>query len=202
VVYAFTLAEWRQLTVSVLSAFTPRVYIRKDNCLSGKMVACGNATFKTDSLEPGTYYLFVDSDGNLQKGDFTLTISAAPPGPPTNDTCAGPQVLTFEGGKAQASGMTLFATDNYKAVCGGDKSPENVYQFEIPANTNSVSLSLTADFSPVMYLSKDSCTAAPIACVPGTTHTIGWPTPGTYFLFVDGKTATDKGLYTVTVEVK
>jgi len=202
VVYGFALDDWRQLTITTTCAFTPRIYIKKDDCLNGQIVACGQASLKTDSLEPGTYYLFVDSDGNLQKGDFTLSVNPAPPGPPENDTCAAPQTLTFDNNTAKASGMTLFATDNYKAVCGGDKAPENVYQFDVPANTNAVDLAVQADFSPAMYLSKDTCTAAPIACVPGTNHSIGWPTPGTYYLFIDGKTAADKGLYTVTVQLK
>jgi len=201
-VYAFTLADWRQVTVKVLSAFTPRTYIKKGKCLDGDVVGCGGATWTSGVLEPGTYYFFIDGDGNLQKGDFTLTLTPAPPGPPENDTCAKPQVLIFEAGTAKASGMTLFSTSNYKAACGGDGAAENVYQFDVPAGTSSIAVNLTADFSPALYIAKDSCTAAPIACVPGTTYTMAWPTPGTYFLFVDGKTAPDKGLYSVTVTVK
>jgi len=200
--YAFTLADWRQLTIEVTSAFNPRVYVKKADCKDGEMVACGTKTTKTGSLEPGTYYLFVDSDGNEQKGDFILSVTPAAPGPPPNDTCAAPSALVFENKVAKASGMTLFATDNYKASCGGDKAPENVYQFIIPDNTSAVDLAVQADFASVMYLSKDTCTAAPIACVPGNSHSIGWPSPGTYFVFIDGKTAADKGLYTLTVELK
>ncbi len=201
-VYAFTLTQWRQVSVNVLSAFTPRTYIKKGKCLDGDVVGCGGASWTSGVLEPGTYYFFVDGDGNLQKGDFTFTLTPSPPGPPENDTCAKPQVLIFENGTAKASGMTLFSTSNYKAACGGDGALDNVYQFEVPAGTSEIAVSLTADFSPALYISKDSCTAAPIACAPGTSYTMAWPTPGTYFLFVDGKTVADKGLYSVTVTLK
>jgi len=202
VVYGFTLADWRQLTVSVSSAFTPRIYIKKGNCVAGEVVACGTESLVTGSFEPGTYYLFVDSDGNMQKGDFTLSVTPAPPGPPPNDTCAAPDVITLLNGIGQASGMTLFANDNYKAGCGGDKALDTVHQFQVPPGTGSLSIELTSEYSPVLYITRDQCTAVPIACIPDSTYSIGWPTPGTYYVFVDGKTAADKGLYTLKVELK
>jgi hypothetical protein len=202
VVYGFTLTDWRLLTVDITSAFMPRLYIKKGNCLNGQLIACGTKSLKTDSLEPGTYYLFVDSDGNMQKGDFKLSITPAPPGPPTNDTCAGAQVITLQNGVGKASGMTLFSTDDYKAACGGDGIPENVYQFVVPPATSSLAIDVACNYNPVMYIARDVCTATPIACVPAASYTIGWPTPGTHYLFIDGKTPQDKGLYEVTVTVK
>jgi hypothetical protein len=201
-VYGFVLTDWRQLAVKVTSAFTPRTYIKKDKCTDGQLMGCGQANWKTDSLAPGTYYFFVDGDGNLQKGDFKLSIIPAPPGPPPNDTCAGVQVLQFENNKAQASGMTLFANNDYQAACGGGQAPENVYRFEIPPNTETVTISLEADFNPVLYVVKDACTGAAMACVPSKIYSMNWPTPGTHYVFVDGKQALDKGLYTLTVTLK
>jgi hypothetical protein len=202
VAYGFTLADWRQLTIKVTSAFTPRTYIKKSDCVTGQVVGCGQASWKSDSLPPGTYYLFVDADGNMQKGDFNLSITPAPPGPPANDTCAGVQALTFDANVAQASGMTLFANNDYQAACGGGQAPENVYKFDIAPGTSSVTISLTADFNPVLYVVKDSCAGSAIACVPANSYSMNWPTPGTYYVFVDGKAATDKGLYTLKVEAK
>ena len=199
VVYGFVLDDWRQLTVAVTAAFTPRVYIRKDDCKAGTVVACGNDQFTTGVFEPGTYYLVVDSDGNLQKGDFTLVVSPAPPGAPPNDTCATPEQLSFDNNVAQSSGMTLFSIDQYSAVCGGAGAPENVFQFLVPAGIASLGVALEADFAPAMYVVKDNCGGAPMACIPAKTYQMNWPGPGNYFLFVDGKTANDKGLYTLTV---
>jgi hypothetical protein len=199
VVYGFTLQDWRQLTIDVTSAFTPRTYIKKADCETGEVVGCGENSWVSSVFEPGTYYLFVDADGNLQKGNFALSVTPAPPGPPANDTCAAPQALVFENGTAQAAGMTLFSSDSASAVCGGAGAPENIYQITVPGGTTNLNVAVDADFDPVIYVTKDDCGAAPIACVPDTSYTAGWPTPGIYYIFVDGKTADDMGLYTLTV---
>ena len=201
VTYGFALEDWRSLAVSVTAAFASRVYVRKGNCADGEVVACGESAFNTGVLEPGTYYLVVDSDGNLHKGDFTLNVIPSLPDAPDNDSCAGPQPMNFQNNVAQASGMTLFSNDLSSALCGGAGAPENVYTFVVPAGTSKLSLSVEADFNPALYLSKADCNAAPVACIPDVSYDMGWPGPGSYFLFVDGKTANDKGLFTLTVTV-
>ena len=198
-VYGFTLNDWRQLSVKVTSAHAPRIYIKKDDCEGGEVVACGEDSFDTGVLQPGTYYLFVDADGNLQKGDFTLTVVPAPPDAPSNDSCAAPQQLIFQNNTSQVSGMTLFSNDLYSAACGGAGAPENVFQFTVPAGVSKLDVSVDADFAPTMYVSKGSCEGDPIACVPAASYQMSWPGQGTYYLFLDGKTADAKGLYTLTV---
>ena len=202
VVYGFALEEWRQLSIDVKSAFTPRSYIKKGNCVDGEVMGCGTESWTSSVLEPGTYYLFVDGDGNLQKGDFVLSVIPAPPGPPGNDTCAAPEDLVFENNAAKANGMTLFSNDDYQAACGGTDANENVYKFEVPPNTASIDISVDADFNPVMYVAKENCLAPPITCIPSAQGSLGWPTPGTYYLFVDGTTVNDLGLYTVNLTLK
>ena len=201
VTYGFTLTDWRSLTISVTSAFIPRVYLRKDSCADGQVVACGTNLVDTGVLEPGTYYLIVDSDGNLQKGNFTLTVVPSPPDAPSNDSCAAPQQLTFQNNTAKASGMTLFSNDLYSAACGGGGAPENVFTFVVPAGTSKLDINVDADYDPVIYMVKDNCEGALIACIPDGTYQMGWPGQGTYFLFLDGKTANDKGLYELTVGI-
>ena len=58
---------------------------------------------------------------------------------------------------------------------------------------------MDADFDPVVYLVPENCGGPPVACIPDISYEMGWPGQGTYYLFVDGKTANDKGLYTLTV---
>jgi hypothetical protein len=193
VTYGFVLEDWRSLDVSVTAAFASRFYVRKGNCADGEVVACGSNHVNTGVLEPGTYFLVVDSDGNLHKGDFTLTVIPSPPDAPDNDSCAAPQPLIFQNNTSQASGMTLFSNNLSSAPCGGAGAPENVFTFVVPAGTSKLTLSLDADFAPAIYLSKEDCSAAPVACIPDASYEMGWPGPGTYYLFVDGKTANDKG---------
>jgi hypothetical protein len=199
VTYAFVLDDWRSLSIAVTSAFVPRVYLRKDSCDDGQVVACGTNLIDTGVLEPGTYYLVVDSDGNMQKGNFTLTVVPSPPDAPANDSCAGPQQMIFQNNVAKASGMTLFSNDLYSAACGGDGAPENIFTFEVPAGTSKLDIDVSAGFDPTIYMVKGNCDGVLIACIPDKTYQMGWPGPGTYFLFLDGKTANDKGLYELTV---
>ncbi len=201
VTYGFALDDWRTLDISVTAAFSSRFYVRKGSCDEGEVVACGTETVNTGVLEPGTYYLIVDSNGNLHKGDFTLTVVPSPPDAPDNDSCAAPQQLIFQNNTSQASGMTLFSNDLSSAPCGGVGAPENVFSFTVPAGTSKLSFSVDADFDPVIYLVLTDCGGQAVACIPDITYEMGWPGPGTYYLFVDGKTANDKGLYTLTVSM-
>ena len=202
VVYQFTLTDWRRLTIDTTAPFSPRIYIRKTICSSGDAVACGDDSFVTADLKNGTYYLFVDSDGNLQKGNFTLSILAEPPSPPPNDTCAAPEQLIFQNGVAEKYGVSLFTNDDYSAGCGGAGGPDNVYSFDIPPGTQQAAVTVDADFETVIYLAKASCAGPYIACAPAAEYTIGWPEAGTYYLILDGKTPGDKGEYTINVTLQ
>ncbi len=199
VTYGFALDDWRSLDISVTAAFSSRFYVRKGNCADGEVVACGTESLNTGVLEPGTYYLIVDSNGNLHKGDFSMTVVPSPPDAPDNDSCAAPQQLIFQNNMSQASGMTLFSNDLSSAPCGGAGAPENVFTFVVPAGTSKASFNVDADFDPAIYIVLGDCNGAPVACVPAASYDMGWPGQGTYYLFVDGKTANDKGLYTLTV---
>ncbi len=202
VVYQFTLTEWRNLAVDVNAPFDARIYIRKASCEGGEAVACGQGHLETGDLKSGTYYLFVDGDGNLQKGNFTLSITASEPGTPSNDTCADPLELQFVNGAAVQYGVSLFATNDYFAGCGGESGADNVYSFEVPAGISGFTVQVDTEFDPVIYLSKGACGSPFIACAPSASYTMGWPEPGTYYLVVDGKTAADKGEYTVSVTMQ
>jgi len=202
VAYQFTLTDWRKLTVDVNAPFEPRVYIRKASCADGDAVACGGGHLETADLKTGTYYLFVDGDGNLQKGNFTLSITAEAPAAPSHDSCADPFELQFVDGAASQYGVSLFSNDTYSASCGGAGGPDNVFSFDVTAGTQQVDISVDADFDPVIYVAKGACNSGYIACAPAAEYTIGWPEPGTYYLIVDGATADDKGEYTVSVTMQ
>jgi hypothetical protein len=204
VVYKFELTDWRHLKFTVNAPFTPRLYIRKDNCTTGKMVACGSGSFEPDDLKPGVYYLVVDSDGNSLKGNFNITIDATVPGPPPNDTCANPAELIFnDAGKAERYGVNLFSVNDYFAGCGGVTGLDNVFKFTIPNGATKFTVSIAADFNPVIMVANNLCsTNSLVGCVAGKTYSLQYPNPGDFYLFVDGKTAADKGEYTVTVTIE
>ena len=57
----------------------------------------GSNSITVYNLQPGSYYLFVESDGvGGVPGGITGTVTLnAPTLPPANDTCAAPEVLTW-----------------------------------------------------------------------------------------------------------
>ena len=202
-VYKLELTDWRKLVIGVTSAFTPRVYLRKGDCAAGALMACGAAQTVTPDLKTGTYYLFVDGDGNLQKGNFKLDIKATVPVAAANDACAGATTLTLdETGKAEIYGVTFFSNDDYSAGCGGAGAKDLVYRVVIPNGYETLKATVeTTDFAPAVYLTNVGCGANWITCSPTKVATLSWPTAGTYYIVVDGKTAADKGEFTLKVEL-
>ena len=202
VVYTFTLADYGQVKFDVVSAFAPRMYIRSGNCATGPLVACGDKTLATDILKAGTYYLFVDADLQKSRGDFNLVVTPVVPGPPSNDTCAGAKAVPLVGGSGEVTGLSLFALNDYSAACGGADAPEVVFSVDIPPQTSQATFTVVADYAPVFYIHKGVCGGNLISCVPGKSYTMQWPSAGTYFVFVDGKTAADSGEYTLQVTLQ
>jgi hypothetical protein len=202
-VYKLDLTDWRKLTIDVTAAFTPRVFVRKGDCAAGALMACGTAKTVTPDLKTGTYYLFVDGDGNLQKGNFKLDIKADLPAPASNDTCAGATTLTLdENGKAEVYGVSFFSTDDMFAGCGGTGAKDLVYKVEIPNGYGTMRATVeTTDFNPAIYMTNSGCGGTWITCSPTKTANLSWPTAGTYHIVVDGKTAADQGEFTLKVEM-
>jgi hypothetical protein len=203
VVYKFELTEWRDLDVTVTSAFDARIYLRKGDCATGELVGCGSKTLSLDGVKNGTYYLFVDADGNALKGDFTLKVVAAVPGPPANDDCSAPQEITFNAAHTgSAYGQNLFSTNTYDASCGGANGRDVVYSFYIPADVAYFDILIDCQFTPVLYFARDNCEGAAgyLGCQPNKApYRFEYPLKGWHYLVVDGKTALDKGEFTVTV---
>jgi hypothetical protein len=164
----------------------------------------------------GTYFVWVDSAADTS-GPFQLEVVTAPPTPPpANDSCAAPEVLTFNAGVASVTGSTLqAANDNY----AGDVSPtcspsakqsgrDVVYQFTL-AQPRDVTLSLAptagSPLIPALYVRKSNCTSQllsdEVVCLNQVGGVVAQQTnlaAGTYFVFVDSSGGTSGG-FTLTV---
>lgn len=206
VVYRIPLTEWRKLDISVVAPFPVRTYLRKGDCKAGVAVGCGTDKLTTDVLKTGDYYLFIDSDGNMSKGDFKLVVTAIVPPAPANDTCAAPVELIFDGtGKAEVYGYNLFSNDDYKSKdCGQVGGRDNVYMMNIPSSIKELKVSLDSAFNPVFFIGNNPCATCntyPV-CVPSTNNfTFSYPASGVWYLILDGMTEADKGEYTLTVQL-
>ncbi len=233
-VYAFTLTDTTDVSVTVTPVgdggmtFRPEAYIRAGACDDSSLaaeVACDYqvssipVTISAQTLDAGTYYVWVDGTGTTA-GPFTLDVlaSAIPPAP-ANDDCAGAQALTFTNGTATATGNTRSAT-NSTTTDGGSPSCSSlaassgrdvVFTYDLPA-LNDVTITVTpapgSTLNPVVYVrSQADCATETLAAQLGcnapfanSTSTLKFRSQaaGSYALWVDGSNSTS-GAFTVTV---
>jgi hypothetical protein len=208
-VYEFTTDQTLSLRVAVTptgagTSFRPILYLRTSPCRQGGDVpntcaeapAGGSAAFAVSTLAKGTYYLWVDA--NSSSGTFDLSASLEKPS--LGETCANPVPLALSkaGDSITQTGDTSgFINDFNPCWAGG---PDVVYTFTIPGGTAPLSLfaSLEATdvkYVPNLYFQGLPCAGSSLKCADpnlgGATASINQATvkPGTYFLWVDGRSA-------------
>lgn len=230
VVFSYTLSQAQDVTVSVTPTGTtptlqPVVSVRASTCTdataSGERGCVSPLATTVGRLSlvnqpAGTYFVWVDSAQDTA-GPFQLeVVTAAPTPPPSNDSCAAPEVLSFGNGIASVTSSTLqAANDNY----AGDVSPtcntsakqsgrDVVYQFTL-AQPQDVAIDVVptsgSTLIPVLYLRRGNCTSQLLsdevvcaAAVGGAHSQLTALAAGTYFLFVDSSAGTSGG-FTATV---
>ncbi|MGB0590303.1 MAG: hypothetical protein ACPGU1_11535 [Myxococcota bacterium] len=202
VTYRIDLEERSLINVAAVAPFPVRMYLREGDCATGEVVYCAEGDFSTTPLEPGTYFLVVDSDDPGAKGNFSLALSRTPAVLPINDTCDETIDLIFSAsGIATHTGSTLYSLDQYSAFCGGDGGPDVVYAFEVGTGEG-VDISVTSgDFEPVIHLYKGGC-AVPdnlITCKSDGQVNIAAGLGGDYWLVVDSPGEAEWGEYNLTV---
>ncbi|MHB8877570.1 MAG: hypothetical protein ACYC8T_28090, partial [Myxococcaceae bacterium] len=184
VVYSYTLAASRDVTVSVVPvgaapSYQPVVYVRRGGCantLTAGEAGCvnpassGPATLTLRNQPAGTYHVWVDASQDTA-GAFQLeVVQSAPTPPPANDSCTSPQLLTFVSGQATATGSTLQAANDNSSfdvspTCS-DSAKQNgrdvVYTFTLPGTRDvgiTVAPAAGSALHPALYVRKSSCTS-------------------------------------------
>ena len=202
VTYSITLTERSLINVATVSPFPMRMYLREGDCTDGEVVYCADGDFSTTPLEPGTYFLIVDSDEEQAKGDFTLAVSLTSATLPLNDTCDTAIDLIFSGvGIATHTSSTLYSLDQYGAFCGGEGGPDVVYAFEAGTGQG-VEITVTSDdFAPVLHVYKGGCATPDNLLTCSTAGSISVPAGlgGDYWLVVDSPGEAEWGNYDLTV---
>lgn len=200
VVYSAKLTERTTIKASLKAPFVPRLYVLDSPCGNQKVLACGKNVATTAELDPGTYYVVVDSDSAGQKGDFSLTVEAIPSPLPGNDTCDTAKAINAGPNPSQVTGTTKWGLDQYKGTCGGDKVADVVYSFAATDVNDDLSVTLTAPFASVLILRGQGCAGGfQLACSTNGKLAIPGLAPGTYYIFVDGVTVADEGDFTLNV---
>ncbi len=200
VVYSVTLTERTTINAAVAAPFATRLYVLDNPCLNETVLACGTDQATTPELDPGTYYVVVDSDDAGQTGDFSLTVELEDSPLPVNDTCATASTIAAGQDLIQVSGTTQWGLDQYNGTCGGDGAADGVYSFEATNQNDDLLVTIDAPFASVMVLRAQNCEGGfQMACSTTGTITIPGLAPGMYYLFVDGVTAADEGAFTLDV---
>lgn len=166
-------------------------------------VACGRAI--DEILAPGTYALAVDGLDATSFGRFALTYALRDL---TGQVTACGAAPTLVEGRA-ISGTTVGALDRFSSACAaasdtGVTGPDRVYRFTLAARAV-VEISLDADFEAFVSLRRacaDVSTGSELTCSadadPRHRITLERPLdPGTYYVVVDGSSASDQGSFAV-----
>jgi hypothetical protein len=124
--------------------------------------------------------------------------------PPANDVCdAGLAVLSIP---SQISGSTLFANDSATSSSGLEGGPDVAFKVSVGQGEDLVLDTQGSEFDTVLYVRSGSCNGTEIA---SNDNSFGRKTSriildsleaGDYFVFVDGKSAADRGDFTLNIE--
>ncbi len=210
-IYTFHLDEPVFLDAMV-SGFDTVMYLRGDCENPDTEIACnddatppgGLGSRVEATLEPGTYYLFIDSFGEETLGTYTLDILVDAFGELEGDTCATAQEL-MPVTQALTGELTRAYTGSHEGSCGGS-GREKIYTFHLdePANLDA----MVSGFDTVMYLRGDCKDPdSEIACnddatPPGELGSRIEATleAGTYYLFIDSYDGAIIGNYGLDIE--
>lgn len=120
-VYTFTITEPYDVSIRVTGT-TSYIALMSECGNSASELSCNMANIFYFNLQPGTYYLIVDTP---QSGNFTLEFNLAPPTtPPVNDTCSNATQLIPE---QSISGTTYGANDNTDTFCASGDARDVFY---------------------------------------------------------------------------
>jgi hypothetical protein len=188
-------------------------------CIAGadKEYATGTEVLFVAPKTTGTYYIGIDSrykaGASNSYGKYDLTVEEFVL--PAHDVCSSAKKLAFQAGNIEEKGDTRGFKDDVKLTasdCTGNTTDGPDLFFEVDLNAGSTyKLKLDGDgsgFNEVLYLFS-SCTNVSGTCSQGmgadsstsTAEEITFnpTTTGKYIIGVDGRGATDAGLFTLTV---
>ncbi len=182
------------------------MYLRSGDCAEGEVVYCAQEEFSTNPLEPGTYYLFVDSDLPGAKGNFTLAVSTTPAPLPGNDLCeSATELILSAAGEANVSSTSLYALDQTKGFCASalDGGPDVYYKFSAGTG-QSVTVDVSADFDTILYVTWQECGAdgIPLGCSDDGSLNLNGLVGGDYWLVVDGLKEKEWGEFDLNITVQ
>jgi len=208
VVYEFRLdGQATTVDLEVDAEFAPVMHLRGAEC-GGEELACVVGSSLQINLEPRTYHLIVDGDGQGARGDFTLGVDTMI----MPDTCFRAASIQFEPplvpgcciGRAELRNDTTQSTSDFSddAACGAgsELGKDLFYRFDV-AEAVGLEVTLDAGFDAVVaLLAGDDCDdLSTVDC--GQELDVPVLQPGTYYLVVDGLGAEEQGPFGMTAKL-
>ena len=217
VVYSFALSEPRNVDITLdMAAGVHAVVHLRSACDDrdtevGCSDAAGSASLHFDALEPGTYYLWVDSYGSAW-GEYTLTVRQTV----VNSICSGAIAISAE---TTVAGSTFDATNDFgsgapSAACAngfyGLDGKDVVYSYT-PASDGvfRVRLSPVPTFDAALWIMPAPCDGAAARCgaldddgskgAPEELLIAGLAGQ-TYFIVIDAWSPTEAGGFTLAID--
>jgi len=212
VAHRFTLQEPASARLSVLAEFAATLYVRSDCAAPASELDCtaDSPLLELPLLQPGTYWVFVDTDSR-RGGEYQLSLALGPPevGPP-NDLCAAaePLMVEVDGGPVEIAGSSAGARSEHDSACpvGGATAdgPDVVYAFSLDRDAE-VTLALLPEFVGVVALLSGPCARAEeLGCAaadPGEPARLQqWLSAGDYLVVVSGSAGGQEGPFGLSVQ--
>ena len=210
-VYAFTLAERSDVTLTAVGGAYTYVSIRPDCEVSASQLRCvsGNPSrARLRDLAAGTYYAIVES---FALTSVEIEVATAPPTTAVavsgNADCGSAYDVPATGGLFIGD-TTGLSNSLETAGCGSSAaSPDALFRIDLPVRRRVVATTEGSVFDTVLHMHQGTCTSgSELYCDDdggdGFTSLLDRTLdPGTYFVAVDGWGTSSFGAYTFEVTV-
>ncbi len=214
IVYRLDVPTQKRLLIELDARYDAILYVRKEECASQDAeVKCNDddnnnaQRSRIDTvIEPGTYYIFVDSF-NQNSGAYRMNVSLQDV-PQLADICRQSRTLTAG---TTINGTLHGAFDLAQATCSGNaQGPDVPYKFDVGQKMRARITLESSDFQPNVYVRK-TCTdeRSEIACFGEDTGMqsntqavfVGVLDPASYTVFADANQDSADGQFTLQAEL-
>ncbi len=207
-VHSFDLAARSRVRLVQRGEYESALYLRSQCDQVDSEVLCnddlrdGRPAVVTAELEPGRYFVYVDSYARGQSGDYVLSLEqASVPSASAASACALAGARELTAGEHEID--TLYAASALEGSCGGSAAPEVLYRLPLAEEITVQIELLEPEFDAAIYvrlLCDDE--RSELTCIPMPkpepdddesrifTATLG---PGVYTVGVDGLIPSEMG---------
>ncbi len=196
-VYTLDVPQRSRLRLSQQSDHDGALYVRRSCQDPTTEIACNDDhvdqqhSLVTAVVDPGRYFVYSDGFQTGASGNYTITaeLTSDSGGGATADACGGAGALAPG---QQITADTFEARDDYAGTCGGQGSPDVVYELNVRSRSRLRLDATQSQFPGTLYVRRN-CTDATteVACAPmqqGAAAVLDTVlTPGSYSIVVDGE---------------